>query len=235
MIFPEEGCPNRIVIHHGDAREFAKNLTDDDLAIIDPPWNCPDLFAVGSHAKNRLVFCDGGRAFDAISANGPPAWIFTWDCVTSWYTPNRPLRRQKLALWYGDVSKYNQSGARHGDPCGKPRTVKNTRSEYLFVPNPGGKMLSDVFQCPITSLRKTQQYTHAKPFDWCLMLVANCNSGTRSVFDLFAGSGVFMDVAKQLGMSYVGVELNDSRYSELASRVNQQETTATKPEQQSWL
>lgn len=217
----------------GDARTVA--IGGGSIVIIDPPWDMPELFAVGCRSPNRLVFCDGGRAFDAIAANGPPTWVFTWDCVTSWYVPNRPLRRQKLALWYGDISQYHQDGARHGDPCGRPRMVKNSRSEYLYVPNPDGKMLSDVYSYPITQLRKTQQFNHAKPMDWCRMLVANCRGECTTITDLFAGSGVFMGVAAQLGMDYVGVELDSDRFKNLESMRHNPAKPTIKPEQSSWL
>lgn len=211
---------SRQVVVNADALDVADTLisdTDDPLVIIDPPWDA-GLFWVGSRSSNRLVMFDGFRAGDAINENGPPTWLFTWDCVSSWYTPNRPLRRAKYCAWYGDVANYNPEGYLYGDPCGKPRMVTNTRGQYLFEPS-SGKHLSDVFSSPITKLRKTDRFNHSKPLDWVAMMIANCGGG-RPVIDLFAGSGVFGVACKILDIDYVGVEICPSAAKNAQSAID---------------
>jgi hypothetical protein len=237
MNLPEAGYTpaNPRTINCGDAKWFISMITDEDVVIIDPPWDMPELFAVGSAAKNKIVFCDGMRMGDAIRHNGAPTWVFCWDCVSCWYTPNRPLKRAKYALWYGEISSYNQDGCRHGEPCGKPRMVKNSRGRYMFTPHPDGKMLADVYQQPITRLRSTQKFNHSKPLDWICMIIGNCRGNAVRVFDLFAGSGVCAVAASKLGMGYFGVEIDEGRAEEVRSLIESGFIQADKQEQSSWL
>lgn len=226
-----------IELINGDAREYGHMVRDNSIVIIDPPWDSPELFAVAAHAKNKIVFADGKRCGDAVLHHGSPTWVFVWDCVTSWFTPNRPLKRFKMALWYGDIQSYRQDGAHYGHPCGRPRMVKNTRGDHLFIPDDRGKMLSDLYQFPITQLRRMdgQQFNQSKPFEWVNMLVANCRGGSDHVVDLFAGSGVFMDVAKNNGMRYTGIEIDIERYNLLIARSCRVRQRSEKQEQLSWL
>ena len=67
-----------------------------DCLVFDPPWDADLAFkkpTIASQVKNILSFTDGQRAFDAVTLFGAPTWLFGWDCVTSWYAPNRPLKR----------------------------------------------------------------------------------------------------------------------------------------------
>jgi len=170
--------------------------------VFDPEWDSMPSIA---KMPSTLAFCDGARAGDVIRLYGVPAWVFAWDCVTSWHTPNRPLRRMKLCLWYGDVSAYNEDGAHYGD-SGETRQVSNTRGTYEFRPDPRGKHLSDIFQQPITQLHADAMHSHSKPTDWIRLLVGNCTTGT--VFDPFAGSGTTIIACEHLGRKCVAMEIH---------------------------
>jgi hypothetical protein len=169
----------------------------------DPPWDLE--LAKPEGFVSALAFCDGGRAGQTVEMFGAPAWVFTWDCVTSWYTPNRPLRRGKLALWYGRVEDFDFEGAHYGEPL-EAHTVSNTRGEYEYKPDPRGKHLSDVFQLGITQLHSEGGHKHEKPLDWVRLLVGDCFKG--DVYDPFIGSGTTMVACEQLGRRCVGVELD---------------------------
>lgn len=172
---------------------------EDGALLFDPPWDRMHEFS-GIAKRASLVFCDGGCVGDAIRLVGAPAWLFVWDCITSWYTPNRPLRRAKLALWYGDVSLYNFDGAHHGprrddEPA---RGVRNTRGSYEFVPDERGKHLSDVFSEGITKVHSDElSIGHTKPIDWVRCLIGCCTAG--DVVDPFVGSGTSVIASEQLG------------------------------------
>lgn len=155
--------------------------------------------------KTALVFTDGARMGDAIKLFGAPLWVFTWDCVSCWYTPNRPLRRTKHCLWYGDLSKYNFDGWHYGD-AGEVREVWNTRGGYTFTPDPRGKHLADLYQEPITKLHAESEHSHSKPLTWITLLVANCATGI--VLDPFAGSGTTLIACEQLARQCRAVELS---------------------------
>ncbi len=167
------------------------------------------------HSDNVLAFCDGYRAGDIVRLFGAPTWVFAWDCVSSWYTPNRPLRRMKLCFWYGDVAQYKQKGYLFGDPCGK-RMVTNSRGSYLFTPD-SGKMLSDVFSRPITSLHSTSGHEHSKPIDWITALIGNTVRDGDIVIDPFAGSGVTLTACRKLGINWLGAELDEGRSDAIAT------------------
>lgn len=170
---------------------------------FDPPW---DIDYVKPISSSILAFTDCQRQNDVISMLGAPAWIFVWDCVSSWYTPNRPLRRSKLCLWYGDLSRYDFNGSHYGD-AGQQRKISNTRGDYMFTPDPRGKHLSDVFQMPITKLHSDSEHSHSKPIDWVRMLIANCLAEPL-VFDPYAGSGASMIACEQLNKSCISVEID---------------------------
>jgi site-specific DNA-methyltransferase (adenine-specific) len=174
-----------------------------DSMIFDPPWDIGADVPVGAW-ENVIAFCDGGRMGDVIALFGSPAWTFAWDCVTSWYTPNRPLRRAKYALWYGDVDQFDFNGAHYGN-VGAERDVQNTRGSYTFKPDPRGKHLSDVYQEPITQLHSNGAHEHEKPIDWMRMLIGDCLGET--VYDPFLGSGTTIVACEQTGRIGYGMEI----------------------------
>ena len=175
-----------------------------DLLLYDPEW---DDMPTGMNCESVLAFCDCSNLSKVVELFGHPAWCFVWDCVTSWYTPNRPLRRAKLCLWFGDLTSFEFDGAHYGD-AGTQREVKNTRGSYTFTPNPKGKHLSDVFSLPITSLHSGGLHNHSKPVDWVRMLIGDCSTG--NIFDPFVGSGTSLIVAEQLERRCFGIEISPS-------------------------
>lgn len=209
-----------VLLYQGDARDVIPLLSipNDAGWIIDPPW---DVQIIVPHGARRLVFCDGQRAMDAISFHGAPNWIFTWDCVTSWYTKNRPLRRAKYALWYGPLGEYVFDGAHYGGVRdGGARVVCNTRGSYLFEQDTRGKHLSDVFSHPITSLHKNG-HRHEKPVEWMKMLIANCFHNCTLIVDPFAGSGSALDACRQIGKSAIGIEIDPDACKKISERLSQ--------------
>lgn len=174
--------------------------------IYDPPWEI-ELARVERAFGSVLAFCDGARARDVIERFGLPAWVFAWDCVSSWYTPNRPLRRMKNCFWFGDVTSYHFDGAHYGEP-GESKTVTNTRGSYDYNADPRGKHLSDVFSLPITQSHSDENATghrHEKPLDWVRLLIGNCSDGI--VYDPFAGSGTSIIACQQLGRTCYALEI----------------------------
>ena len=202
--------------------EMAAPATQHTL-IFDPPWDIATEFKMHD-SDNILAFCDGYRAGDIVRLFGPPAWVFAWDCVSSWYTPNRPLRRMKMCFWYGDVAQYRQKGYLFGDPCGKPRIVTNSRGSYLFTPDTG-KMLSDVFSHPITSLHSSSGHEHSKPIDWIAALIGNTVRDGDIVIDPFAGSGVTMQACRKIGVGWLGSELDEGRAQAIAALASPNDPT----------
>ena len=175
-----------------------------ETLFYDPEWNIefappPPIF------KSILAFGDGSTIGKMFLMFGPPTWLFSWDCVTSWFTPNRPLRRMKICAWHGDINSFNLDGSHYGEPS-QSKAVSNSRGSYDFKADPRGKHLSDVFQQPITKLHSESEHSHSKPIDWVRMLLADCTLG--NVFDPFLGSGTTLIAAEQLGRKCYGIEIS---------------------------
>ena len=177
-----------------------------DTVVFDPPWDAgysPRMFS----SNVTLVFGDASTIGMTITDMGsPPTWLFVWDCVSSWYVPNRPLRRCKLCAWWGNVDSYDPNGAHYGAP-GEERVVQNPRGKYVYRPDPRGKRLSDVFVSPITRLHSTGWHNHEKPATWVAMLIANTSPG-RIIFDPFLGSGTTIVACEQTGRIGYGMEID---------------------------
>jgi len=188
----------------GDCRDFVDQSTN---LIFDPMWQDIGKFEFEfGKFKNILAFTSGGRFSDVISILNSPTWVFVWDCVSSWYTPNRPLARGKFCLWYGDIDSYNQKGGFYKTNDTKKRTVSNTRGSYEYMPDPRGRILSDVYSNPITKLHSESQHKYSKPLDWIKCLIGN--TCTDSVYDPFAGSGVTLIASEIAGITWEGCELD---------------------------
>ena len=203
--------------YNGDCRKILPKLDIPESAgyLIDPDWNNYEMVTSLKIPKRFIAFGDAQYQRDVYKLFGAPLWIFTWDCITSWYVNNRPLRRVKFAFWYGnDYSEYNFDGAHFGN-AGKPRTISNPRSTYEFQPDPRGKHLSDLFRYPITKRGDTVNYE--KPLDWIRMLVANCLGSCSVIVDPFAGSGVGARACIQLGIPSISVEIDKARYKNIVS------------------
>ena len=189
-------CTDAAVVERIMGEERTQSL------FFDPPWDLNMSPVTGF--DSALVFGDGSTLGNIVSGYGAPTWLFVWDCVSSWFTPNRPLRRMKLCAWYGTISDYDSDGWHYGD-SGEQRTVWNTRGEYIFVPDPRGKHLSDVYSEPITKLHSNGEHSHSKPLDWISLLIANCTRG--DVYDPFLGSGTTLIACEQLKRRCRAVEI----------------------------
>jgi hypothetical protein len=185
--------------------------------IHDPPWDAELDFIIPDHLS-ALVFGDGGNVGNAVDLFGVPAWVYTWDCVTSWWTNNRPLRRAKLCLWYGDISTYDADGSHYGEPETQAKVVSNSRGSYEYQPDPRGKHLADVYTHAITQLHNDGP-SHSKPVDWVRMLIANCTTGL--VYDPFLGTGTTMAAAEQVGRVCYGVEIDPSAVAVILQRMSE--------------
>jgi len=203
--------------YNGDCRKILPRLDIPDSAgyLIDPDWNNYDMVKSLKLPTRFIAFCDAQYQRDVYKLFGAPLWIFTWDCITSWYVNNRPLRRVKFAFWYGnDYSEYDFNGSHFGN-SGKSKTVTNPRSTYQFNPDPRGKHLSDLFRYPIT--KRGDVVNYEKPLDWIRMLIANCLGDCSVIVDPFAGSGVGARACIQLDIASISIELDSERYKNIVS------------------
>jgi len=198
----------------GDCRDLAADGCD--VLFFDPEWDENFKPLNGWPCDQVLAMGDGSTVGQIVGEFGPPLWLFTWDGCSSWYTPNRPLRRQKLCVWYGDIKSYNPEGSHYGEPD-RPHTVKNTRGSYKYKPCRHGKHLSDVYSEPLALLHSKEGHSHSKPLTWVAMLIGNCTTG--GVFDPFCGSGVSMVACEKLGRRCVAAEIDPGHCAAILERM----------------
>lgn len=189
---------HRLMCGDATCREDVDKLMDGkkaDALIYDPSWDDYKVLPECSDILCRLVFTDPSRLKDVVDIFGSPDWLFAWDCVTTWYVPNQPLKRIKIALWYGNTEDYDFDGQHYGEPE-KPKLVKNKRGKYNYVGDLRGKHLADLFVEPITVLHSNKEFgSYAKPLTWIRMLLGNCTTG--DVYDPFGGSGTTLIACEQ--------------------------------------
>lgn len=172
--------------------------------IVDPEWNGGAWLDIAAY-DSALVFFDNNHVSTVVNHYGAPRWLFSWDCGTTWYVPNKPLLQAKFCAWYGS-GKYIQDGWRYGESSFKKGKHTNGRgSAYDYEPHVDGRILSDIFKRAIAAEHKETDNNHSKPLDWITALIANCTTG--DVLDPFAGSGTSLIACEQLGRVCNAVEI----------------------------
>jgi len=191
---------------------------DNASLIYDPEWaDVPPFVTDGFDSV--IAFTDAQRMGDVTNRFGAPTWVFTWDCGGSWWIPNRPLKRAKQALWYGQVSDFDCEGAFYGEP-GKASSGVNSRGAYTYVPDPRGKHLADVYSASLVHLHKDGVHSHEKPLDWIRLMVGDCFPKECVVVDPFVGSGTTIAACEQLGRPSVGIEIGLGYFAYTLERMN---------------
>lgn len=176
-----------------------------DTLVYDPPWELDLVPAGGFERYNSiLAFTDARRLRDTVERLGAPTWSFVWDCVSSWFTRNRPLQRHKLCLWYGPIDRWD-SDAFFAPRANPQRTTRNSRGKFV-AGDARGVRLTDLYSAPITRLHGAGGHRHSKPIEWLEYLIA-C-TGASSVYDPFCGSGAAIVAAQRRGVPAVGVDVD---------------------------
>jgi DNA modification methylase len=166
-----------------------------DVCVFDPPYEIEHLYkdAMPAHepGKKLLVMWDFKRfaiaPAAALAAGWPSQYEFIWDCVQSWYTPNRPLQRHKSIGYFSTEAKFNTDTSiiNDGKDRGSKRTVKNTRGSSEYTPMNGAKHIATVESFPNTAQK--DEHGHGKPVEWITAIFNGI--GGVIYLDLFGGSG----------------------------------------------
>lgn len=178
-----------------DAVDMLMQAGDWDVCVFDPPYDIESLYAdampISQPDKKLLVFWDFKRfaiaPHSAMAAGWNPLYEFIWDCVQSWYTPNRPLAKHKAVGLFGDDPAFdtNASVIQDGKDRGQRRNVGNTRGQYEYAPLDGAKHIATVEAFPNTMQSDT--HGHGKPVAWIEAIFNGI--GGNVYLDLFGGSG----------------------------------------------
>jgi DNA modification methylase len=206
---------HRILCGDSTSAEDVARLLDGvawNCCLFDPPYEVTELYAhvpkVG-HGQKLAVFWDmfhfATAAQAALTKGWAPLYELVWDCVTSWYTPNRPLARHKACGVFGDDPKWEFEKAIIRD--GKERkagTVHNTRGDCEYEPLDGAVHMRTVESFP--TCNEDGGHKHSKPEAWIKGMLLGM--GARSVLDLFGGSGTALVASEQIGSRCFTMELD---------------------------
>ena len=178
-----------------DAVDVLLNGAEWDVCVFDPPYEQETLYAdampPAAPNKKLLVMWDFKRfalaPHSALIAGWTPQYELIWDCIQSWFTPNRPLQRHKSLGVFGDDPFFDTTKAiiQDGKDRGKPRIVSNTRGLSNYSPLNGAKHIATVEAFPNSA--QTDEHGHGKPFAWIEAIFNGV--GGRVYLDLFGGSG----------------------------------------------
>ena len=187
-----------------------------DALFFDPPFN-ENLRAPKEDYKYRFICTDGTNMKKSLEKHGAPDWVFVWDCMNTHYTQgNRPLRRAKYILFYGDIDRYNGTRALLPKKAQvRRRRTKNPKGQYRYRANPEGTQLADVFTQSISELHTNEDHKHSKPIEWLTCILGNFDP--ISIFDPTAGSGSSLISADMIGAKWRGIEI-EPLYCDLIRR-----------------
>lgn len=188
-----------ITIYHGDCREVLPSLwLGVDLILTDPPY--PDQYV------NEYKYADG--LVEVLDMWSCRQFVF-WSAKAAF-----PLKYSAIHIWdkkTGCGSEYERIFERNGG-----RNWKVFR-QYLINSTVAASLTGDVFtghpsQKPLRLLRAILSYSSPK----------------HLVLDPFMGSGGTLAAAKAVGLSAIGIEIEE-RYCEIAAKRLSQEVLPLEP------
>jgi len=230
---------NRIIT--GDCVKEMKGLpteTFDDI-LTDPPYgvttDLDDYVATGFLKEAyRVLKPDAalmmfvGQATIREFWNAAESAGFTWLNTIVWHYKNTIKRQRKsLAIQYDPILYFSKGGFVHNldnvrVPYLNPERLKypcNNSKKTGWMPNPKGAICGDVWESPaINAANGTDpSFGHKwqKPLVICERMVqCTCNPGDL-ILDPFCGSGTQCVAAKNCGVDFVGIEV-DEDFAKLA-------------------
>lgn len=182
-----------------------------DFCFFDPDYNEVQLYDYipDNNGKRLGVMYDMYRCDYAMKKALDKGWIFNyellWDCVTSWYSDNRPLARHKGIFIFGDNKSWDFDNAIIVD--GKKRKISkgnNGRGNYECKPLDGATHLSTVYSYPNPKLN--DEHGYGKPIKWIAAIINGVNANL--IFDMFAGSGNILFACEQLNKICYSMDIN---------------------------
>jgi hypothetical protein len=194
-----------------------------DVCVFDPPYEIEDLYdqmPAPQEGSRLLVMWDFKRfakaAASAVAAGWEPQYEFIWDCVQSWYTPNRPLARHKAVGVFGDNPHFDTEAAliADGKDRGSTRTVANTRGSYTYTPLDGAKHIATVEAFANTA--QSSEHAHGKPVVWVQAILAGLRAS--QVLDLFGGGGTTIIACERIGSRAFTMELDPAQCDVIVQR-----------------
>lgn len=200
-----------------------------DAIVFDPPFELWDDFSefmpLPQESNNLLVlYCYqtfGVAIYSAMRNGHKPKYEFIWDMIQSQFLPNRPLNRHRGLAVFGDDKHFDIENAIIADEVKRKKSrVSNPYGTTDYVPNPNGRHISSVERfgnANQSAQDGEQEKSYGKPIKWIGAILAGLRS--RSVFDMFGGSGAFLVASEQIGCKYYGIEIDPVKCQNIINRM----------------
>lgn len=222
-------------IYLGDAYELIKEITDKsvDLIITDPPYDIE-----GIHGSGILKDRGDETNFNEIRTNNLDKGIdlkILDDFV-------RVMKKINIYIWCNKTQIYDYMTYfvkerncsfeilvwAKEDPipfCGTHYLVDKEYCLYFWEQGAPVNIPYERGRTYLISKKNTEdkeRYGHPtiKPIEFIKTLIKNSTGGGSIIFDPFAGSGTTCLAAKQLGLNYLGFEINERYYKIAVDRLN---------------
>lgn len=199
---------NGITIFHGDCRDVLPSITrgSADVVIADPPYNYGKEYGGHDDSMDPIAYAAWcGEWFPLVRGVCPRTVIFPGHGnLPVWWQINRP---SAVGCWY---KPGNGSSSIIGWEEWEP---------WLYWTGDKGLVGGSTV---VTARAETRGLGHPcpKPVDLIVKLAKKFKSA--AILDPFLGSGTAMVAAKRLGITGVGIELNE-RFCEIAAHRLSQE------------
>lgn len=185
-------------IYHGDCRLILPTLPRCDLVLTDPPYGMGDRMNGGTWG--------GSKKYDKMRE---------WDKVADQQIADLILEYPKIIMWGGNFFKVPPSRCwLIWEKSNAVPTMADFEMAWTNFDRPGKKYKGQV---------GIHHHGHPteKPLDlfkWCLLLAGDI----KTVLDPCLGSGTTLRACKDLGLSCIGIELEEE-YCEISARRLEQE------------
>lgn len=209
MLYYEE---NNITIYHGDCREILPTLPKVDLVLTDPPYGIgADEAAAKNNGKWGWRFYGttawdrerpSQETFNLIRSCAADSIIWGGNYFTDYLPPS-----QCWLSWDKGQTDFSFADFELA------WTSFDNASRRILVPR--GRAILDGKQHPTQKSREV--------IKWCISIANRyARTAPQSVCDPFLGSGTTARACKDLGLSCVGIEINEA-YCEIAANRLRQE------------
>lgn len=222
QLMPSDIELNQVLL--GDSAEILRSFPKEtfDACITDPPWSeYKDENLRSDQEKLLPIFLELYRVLK------PNSFLYVITSTTDFYFYKREL--PKLGFKIQSYPILWQ----------KPRTITHGRRpweyardyEPIIVAVKGDPLLT----CPTErssilnydNLHYTRMiHPHEKPLGLIEELINNCTYSGGKIVDPFAGSGVTLHAAKNLGRAFIGIEMNRDFYENIVKRLAKEEEKA---------
>ena len=221
-------------IYLGDAYELIKEIPDKsvDLIITDPPYDIEGIHGSGVLKTSKT------KAYNEIAANDLDKGVdlkILDDFV-------RVMKKINIYIWCNKTQIYDYMtyfvkerncsfeilvwAKENPIPfCGTHYLVDKEYCLYFWeqgatvnIPFERGR----TYFISKTNTEDKERYGHPtiKPIEFIKTLIKNSTGGGSIIFDPFVGSGTSCLAAKQLGLNYLGFEINEEYYKIAVDRLN---------------